>query len=140
MFDIAAVGLGATGVSLIKQLQDAVYNFNLPKPKIAVFNPMQTFARGEAFGSADMIHKVNTPPDMLAISHSEPDAFSNWLEKQGNYERYPNRFLYADFLSYSYKSVAESDVLDICEFNVLCVGNWVKQWVFENFRISESGE
>lgn len=87
-----------------------------------------------------MIHKVNTPPDMLAISDSEPDAFSSWLEKQGNYERYPNRFLYADFLSYSYKSVAESDVLDICEFNVLCVGNWVKQWVFENFRISESEE
>lgn len=27
MFDIAVAGLGATGVSLIKQLQDAVYNF-----------------------------------------------------------------------------------------------------------------
>ena len=81
MYDIAIVGFGATGVSLIKQIQDEIYSLNLDKPKIAIMNPLNSFATGHAFGDADSIHKVNTIPHLLPVSSYEPDSFYHWLKK-----------------------------------------------------------
>lgn len=57
MYDVAIVGLGATGVSLLSQIQDEVYKVRVVKPHIAVFNPLCSFASGKAFGDADAVHK-----------------------------------------------------------------------------------
>jgi len=79
MYDVAIVGLGATGVSLLSQIQDEVYKVRAAKPRIAVFNPSCSFAKGKAFGDADAVHKVNTLPRMMAVTSTEPEQFGHWL-------------------------------------------------------------
>ena len=86
MYDIAIIGLGATGVSLISQLQDEIYSSNLIKPKIAVINPSNNFSTGNAFGDADKIHKVNTPPNLLSVSYNETNSFKYWLKRGSSSE------------------------------------------------------
>lgn len=118
MFDIAIIGFGATGVSLLKQIQDQVYASGLKTPRIALFSPQAAFARGQAFGDADVIHKVNTPPSMLSISSSEPIGFTNWMNSKGRpNESYPNRLVYSNFLQETYQGIGESGLLEIEEFH-----------------------
>lgn len=117
MYDIAIIGLGATGVSLISQLQDEIYSSNLIKPKIAVINPSNNFSTGNAFGDADKIHKVNTPPNLLSVSYNETNSFKYWLKRESSSEdNYPARIQFSIFLSQLYHSIKSSDVLDITEF------------------------
>ena len=73
MFDIAIVGFGATGISLLSEINNAVYTFNLPQPKIAIFDAKKFFSIGKTFGNSAPKWKVNTPPEMLAISSCEPN-------------------------------------------------------------------
>ncbi|WP_158020833.1 FAD/NAD(P)-binding protein [Chromobacterium sphagni] len=118
MFDLAIVGFGATGVSLLKQIQDEVYASGLRAPRIALFSPRAAFARGHAFGDADVIHKVNTPPSMLSVSNSEPVGFAHWMNAKGNAnELYPNRLVYSKFLQETYQDIARSGLLEIEEFH-----------------------
>ncbi|TDR73896.1 FAD/NAD(P)-binding protein [Paludibacterium purpuratum] len=117
MFDLAIVGFGATGVSLLKQIQDEVYASGAKTPRIALFSPCADFARGQAFGDADAVHKVNTPPSMLSISNSEPAGFAHWMNAKGNAnELYPNRLMYSDFLQETYRDIISSGWLEIEEF------------------------
>lgn len=117
MFDIAIIGFGATGVSLLKQIQNEVYTYNLKTNRVALFNPVLEFAQGKAFGDAAIVHKVNTPPSMLSLSSVEPLAFSDWMYAQGkSKEFYPNRFLYANFLKETYEKIKNSRLINIDEF------------------------
>lgn len=118
LFDIAIVGVGATGVSLLKQIQDEAYSAGLHKVRVALLSPQAEFARGKAFGDAASIHKVNTPPWMLSISDQEPTGFAQWMAGKGrNGELYPNRLTYSDFLNETYQDVVESGLLDIYEIH-----------------------
>ncbi|QIZ45432.1 FAD/NAD(P)-binding protein [Dickeya zeae] len=119
MFDLAIIGVGATGVSLLKQLQDEVYAAGLASPKIALFCPKEDFACGKAFGDAAAIHKVNTPPNMLCISRHEPDGFSRWMSEKGEeLDLYPNRLMYAKFLHETYQGILNLGILKIEEFYI----------------------
>ena len=118
MFDIAIIGFGATGVSLLKQIQDEVYACGLDAPRIAVFSPSGDFARGKAFGDADTIHKVNTPPSMLSISNTEPFGFTHWMSTKGKAnESYPKRLIYSDFLQETYQGITQSGLVTIEEIH-----------------------
>jgi len=118
LFDIAIVGFGATGVSLLKQIQDEVYASGLRAPRIALFSPRADFARGQAFGDAGTIHKVNTPPSMLSISKSEPVGFTHWMNAKGKAnELYPNRLVYSTFLQETYLGITQSGLLNIEEIH-----------------------
>lgn len=118
MYDIAIVGFGATGVSLIKQIQDEIYSLNLDKPKIAIMNPLNSFATGHAFGDADSIHKVNTIPNLLPVSSYEPDSFYHWLKKNKIItDNYPARLQFSRFLSQLYHQINSADTLHITEFH-----------------------
>lgn len=120
MFDIAIVGVGATGVSLLKQIQDQVIASNLERPRIALICPKNDFAKGRAFGNADLMHKVNTPPSMLSVAESEPLAFDQWMSKKGQlHDLYPNRILYSEFLQETYNDIKFSEQLSIIEFHSL---------------------
>jgi len=118
LFDIAIVGFGATGVSLLKQIQDEVYASGLRAPRIALFSHRADFARGQAFGDAGTIHKVNTPPSMLSISKSEPVGFTHWMNAKGKAnELYPNRLVYSTFLQETYLGITQSGLLNIEEIH-----------------------
>ncbi|AXC68423.1 hypothetical protein DOE63_24995 [Salmonella enterica subsp. diarizonae serovar 59:z10:-] len=117
MFDIVIIGLGATGVSLLSQIQDEVYSLRFKKPEIAVFNPLCTFASGNAFGDAYNIYKVNTPSSMMSVSAMEPGRFEHWLRATcGCQERWPSRLLYSEFIHQTYKDINENEILQITEF------------------------
>ncbi|MBD2813432.1 FAD/NAD(P)-binding protein [Xenorhabdus sp. Flor] len=117
MFDIAIVGLGATGVSLLSQIQDEVYNLNITKPNIAVFNPSSSFAIGKAFGDADHLHKMNTPPWMMSVSGMEPNKFKYWLNSLIiQEEQWPARLQYSQFIRQTYDDIIQSGVLNIDEY------------------------
>ncbi|WP_442799005.1 FAD/NAD(P)-binding protein [Pantoea vagans] len=117
MYDVAIVGLGATGTSLLSQMQDEVYNLGTAKPQIAVFNPFASFARGNAFGDADAIHQVNTPPGMMSVTATEPDLFGHWLYTTFNArERWPSRLRYSDFIRQTYRHIKQAGVLLIDEY------------------------
>jgi uncharacterized NAD(P)/FAD-binding protein YdhS len=115
MFDIAIIGVGATAISLLKQIQDEVISQTIPAPRLALFSPADEFARGRAFVDADAHHKVNTPPGMLSISESEPDGFSRWLEKKGVRNKYPERVLYSQYLLETYRQLSNSNKMAIAE-------------------------
>lgn len=117
MFDIAIVGVGATGISLLKEIQSQVYTLGLKPPRIALFSPKESFARGKAFGDAAQIHRVNTPPHMLSVSSCEPNGFSQWMQQVESKvcERYPTRLLYSMFLRETYQSMTFSPLLEIEE-------------------------
>ncbi|HIB1592533.1 TPA: FAD/NAD(P)-binding protein [Salmonella enterica subsp. enterica serovar Muenchen] len=117
MFDIVIIGLGATGVSLLSQIQDEVYSLRFKKPEIAVFNPLCTFASGNTFGDAHDIYKVNTPSSMMSVSAMEPGRFEHWLRAAcGCQERWPSRLLYSEFIHQTYKDINENEILQITEF------------------------
>ncbi|QWT40253.1 FAD/NAD(P)-binding protein [Dickeya dadantii] len=118
MYDIAIVGLGATGVSLLSQIQDEIYKLKAIKPKVAVFNPASTFASGKAFGDADSMHKVNTPPAMMSVSATEPDRFGHWLQSVfSSEERWPARLKYSNFIRQTYRDIKSAGILHITEFH-----------------------
>ena len=123
--DIAIVGLGATGVSLLSQIQDEVYNINNAKrPTIAVFNPSSSFASGKAFGDADTLHKVNTPPWMMSVTNMEPDKFGHWLHnKLKQPSGWPARLEYSQFISQAYHDIRLAGILKIHEYknNVIAI-------------------
>lgn len=116
MFDIAIVGLGATGICLLKNLQECIVEFNLLSPKICVFDSPEHLAMGKAFGDSNEICKVNTPPSMLSLSSSEPHSFSSWLQEHQQFSEYPNRHYFSKFLLQSYKEILDNKILDITEF------------------------
>jgi len=112
-FEIAIIGLGATGVALLKSLQDQVSACGLRTLRVAVFSPSRTFARGEAFGDAAPHHLVNTTPSMLALRERSPHDFAHWLARYGTSERFPPRRLFAAFLQDAYHSILNTGLLDI---------------------------
>lgn len=117
MFDIAIIGFGATGVSLLSHIQDEVYISQLKIPSIAIFNPSKTFATGNAFGDAAPLHRVNTPPSMMSISSMAPLRFEHWLQSEKGYqERWPSRLKYSNFIQYTYNGIRKNGLLKITEF------------------------
>ncbi len=117
MYDIAIVGLGATGVSLLSQIQDEVYKLKNIKLKIALFNPSDSFASGKAFGDADLIHKVNTPPGMLAVSPGKTDRFEQWLFSNFNScEIWPSRLKYSNFIRQTYHEIIHAKKISVTEY------------------------
>lgn len=118
MYDVAVVGLGATGTSLLSQAQDEVYNVGAVKPRFAIFNPSASFAKGLAFGDADTLHKVNTPPGMMSVTPTEPDEFAHWLRSRfDSRERWPTRLRYSDFIRQTYRDIRQAGILHIDEFH-----------------------
>ncbi|MCX7205644.1 MAG: FAD/NAD(P)-binding protein [Proteobacteria bacterium] len=118
MFDIAIVGFGATGISLLKQIQDQVFATGIKNNKVVLLSPSEDFARGKAFGDSDEIYKVNTPPRMLSISDSEPQGFLNWMKNLGKpNEDFPSRVTYSKFLQETYQSILDSGLLKIDEIH-----------------------
>ncbi|KAA5971381.1 FAD/NAD(P)-binding protein [Pantoea sp. M_9] len=118
MYDVAVVGLGATGTCLLSQLQDEIYSIRTAQPRIAVFNPAASFAKGKAFGDADAMHKVNTPPGLMSVTATEPELFGHWLHSTFNSrERWPSRLRYSDFLRQTYRNVKQTGILKIDEFH-----------------------
>lgn len=118
MYDVAVVGLGATGTSLLSQAQDEVYKVGAVRPKFAVFNPSSSFARGKAFGDADAMHKVNTPPGMMSVTPTEPDQFGQWLQSRFNSnDRWPARLRYSDFIRQTYRDIKQAGILHINEYH-----------------------
>jgi len=110
--------LGATGTCLLSQLQDEIYNIRTAQPRIAVFNPPASFAKGKAFGDADAIHKVNTPPGLMSVTATEPELFGHWLHSTFNSrERWPSRLRYSDFIRQTYRDVKQAGILKIDEFH-----------------------
>lgn len=117
MFDIGIVGLGATGVSLLNNVQNQAYNFIGNKFRIAVFNPPRSFARGKAFGDADSLHKVNTPAWMMDISSAAPEKFRHWIKKKtGTNPTYPKRLTYSRYIKDTYRNIIKAGILNITEF------------------------
>lgn len=117
MYDVAIVGLGATGVSLLSQIQDEIYKVRTVKPRIAVFNPPCSFAKGKAFGDADAVHKVNTPPAVMAVTSTEPEQFIHWMYSAfSTHEQWPSRLKYSDFISQTYRDIRHAGILHIDEW------------------------
>lgn len=100
MHDIAIVGLGANGISLLKQLDEE--NFDL---KIAVINKSLYFSYGKAFGDVTDIHKVNTPPELMSLSYRNRNHYKTWLEQNGIYDKWPARKLYSKYLNETYNKI-----------------------------------
>lgn len=116
MFDLAIVGIGATGISLLKQIQDQVCALNIRKPRVVLFGSNEDFARGKAFGDAAPNHRINTPISMMALSESVPNGFSEWINKQQVlHTTYPNRQVYSTFLYEAYKEIYDSRIFNIEE-------------------------
>lgn len=113
MFDIAIVGFGATGISLLSEINNAVYTFNLPQPKIAIFDAKNFFSIGKTFGNSAPKWKVNTPPEMLAISSCEPNKAKSLFIEQD--DLYPLRSNYAQFLMNEYNTIKQFNLLEINE-------------------------
>ncbi|HHD7482058.1 TPA: FAD/NAD(P)-binding protein [Klebsiella oxytoca] len=123
MFDVAVLGLGATGISLLSQAQDEVYKTGTAQPRFAIFNPSASLATGIAFGDADAMHKVNTPPGMMSITPTEPNQFGHWLQSRFNsHERWPARLRYSDFIRQTYQDIRQAGSLHIDEFRHSVVG------------------
>lgn len=117
MFDIAIVGLGATGVSLLSHIQNEAYRLWRNKTKIAVFNPASSFASGKAFGDAAAIHKVNTPPWMMSVTNADAGAFATWLDQTFNSrDPWPPRLHYSQFIRQTYQDIKKTALLEIEEY------------------------
>lgn len=116
MYDIAIVGLGATGVSLLSQIQDELYKVCTVKSRIAVFNPSCSFAKGKAFGDTDIMHKMNTLPAMMAMTPTEPEQFANFLNSSFDKpERWPSRLKFSGFINQTYQDVKQAGILHLDE-------------------------
>lgn len=116
MYDLAIIGFGATGVSILKNLVDQTIANKLPSPKIIIFSPKDSFAKGLAFGDADYHHKVNTPPHLMGMSDVETLGFENWLLKKGiDSFSFPPRKVYASFISETYLDILNSNILNLHE-------------------------
>ncbi|MEH6560191.1 MAG: FAD/NAD(P)-binding protein [Marinobacter sp.] len=75
MFDFAITGLGATGVSFLRQLHSQLYEQELKPITVAVISPAESFAVGLAFGKAESFLKVNTPHELMSIDPEDPHGF-----------------------------------------------------------------
>lgn len=103
---------------MLKEIQDQVYTLGLKTPRIALFSPHESFARGKAFGDAAQIHRVNTPPHMLSLSTCEPAGFTQWMQQiEKACELYPTRLLFSTFLQETYQGMTLSGLLDIEEIH-----------------------
>ncbi|TCM67356.1 putative NAD(P)/FAD-binding protein YdhS [Acinetobacter calcoaceticus] len=113
MYDIAIVGLGATGVSLLKSIQSFLHEQSLSHLKIAVLSDKQSFARGKAFGEAEEVHRVNTPPNLMSIQVEDPQGFALWLSKSGITDKYPPRLIYAQYLEAMFEEIKNDAHIDL---------------------------
>ena len=114
MFDIAIVGLGANGVSLLMSIRNQVLAAGLETPRIVVFSPAGTLGRGEAFGAAHRHHLVNTSPPMMPLSEAAPNAFARWLASVGRgAETYPPRQAFADYLESEFQTLLKGGIVQI---------------------------
>ncbi|NAX25311.1 NAD(P)-binding domain-containing protein [Vibrio sp. V38_P2S17PM301] len=117
VFDVAIVGFGATGVGLLNEIQNEIFTKRDLKPTIAIFNQKDSFAKGKAFGDADSVHIVNTPPDLMSPSSVEPNSFSRWLiETDSVRSKWPSRITFAKYLEYVYQDIKKSNLLSVREF------------------------
>lgn len=117
MYDITIVGLGATGVSFLRQIQDELYKNHCRNLHIAVINPSSSFAKGNAFGDSDTVHLLNTPKSMMSMTPTEPDEFSQWLSSFYNIQNNTTpRLAYSDFIQQTYNDIKNSEVLKIDEW------------------------
>lgn len=116
IYDIAIVGFGATGVSFLKYIQSFLHEQSISDLKIAVISDQQTFARGRAFGDAEDVHRVNTPPSMMSIQLEDPNGFVHWLAQMGIKEKYPSRLLYAQYLQEIFNEIQKDTF-----FNLNCI-------------------
>lgn len=122
MHNIAIIGFGATGVSFLYQLHSHIYEQDIRGIKVAIISPEKSFSSGLAFGQAESFHKVNTPPELMAIDPEDPNGFSAWLRKRySSDERYPARLTYSDYLKHVYQSMDGDDKLEICEYHSLAI-------------------
>ncbi|GHC17025.1 FAD/NAD(P)-binding protein [Aidingimonas halophila] len=120
MHDIAIIGFGATGVSFLYQLHSHIHEQDIKIVKVAIISPKESFSSGLAFGQAESLHKVNTPPELMGIDPEDPNGFSSWLRKHNqNFERYPPRLTYADYLRHIYHSMHGDDKIKISEYHSL---------------------
>jgi uncharacterized NAD(P)/FAD-binding protein YdhS len=118
MFDFAIVGLGATGVSFLRQLHSQLYEQELKSITVAVISPPESFAVGLAFGKAESFLKVNTPPELMSIDPEDPHGFSAWMRRQPEVEeRYPSRLKYSKYLKDIYHSLKEDRKLNLHEYH-----------------------
>lgn len=113
LYDIAIVGLGATGVSLLKSIQSFLHEQQLSHLKIAVLSDKQSFARGKAFGEAEQVHRVNTPPNLMSIQVEDPEGFAHWLAKSGITEKYPPRLIYAQYLEAMFEEIKHDPLVNL---------------------------
>lgn len=122
MFDVAIVGFGATGGSLLHQLHSHIYEQDIDNVGIAIISPEESFSLGLAFGQAESFHKVNTPPEMMGIDPEDPHGFSTWMRRQesGN-ERYPSRRTYSSYLQHIYQAIGKDKKLEIHEYHSAAV-------------------
>ncbi|EFP95279.1 FAD/NAD(P)-binding protein [Vibrio caribbeanicus] len=82
VFDIVIISFGASGVSLLNEMQNEGFTKRYLKPNIAIFNNQKSFAKGKAFGGASPIHIVNTSLELMTPSVAEPNEFWHWLREQ----------------------------------------------------------
>ena len=80
--DIVIISFGASGVSLLNEMQNEGFTKRYLKPNIAIFNNQKSFAKGKAFGGASPIHIANISPELMMPSVAEPYRFWNWLRGQ----------------------------------------------------------
>ncbi|MFM9271852.1 FAD/NAD(P)-binding protein [Halomonas elongata] len=118
MFDVAVVGFGATGVSLLRQLHSHIYEQDIDDISIAIISPEESFSLGLAFGQAEPFHKVNTPPELMGIDPEDPSGFSSWMRKEtAGIERFPSRKVYSSYLRHIYQTMGNDKKLDIHEYH-----------------------
>ncbi|MDO6580963.1 FAD/NAD(P)-binding protein [Photobacterium sp. 2_MG-2023] len=116
VFDVAIVGLGATGVGLLNEMQKEVFACRSAKPSVVVLNNKISFARGKAFGDAAPIHIVNTSPTMMSASSLEPDSFNKWLRNEHLEEvLWPTRIKFSKYLENIYFDIIRSEILLVHE-------------------------
>ncbi|MAL97055.1 MAG: hypothetical protein CL583_01270 [Alteromonadaceae bacterium] len=128
MYDIALIGLGATGVSLLTQLHSQLYEQDITSLHVAVISPAEGFGAGVAFGGAEAFHKVNTPPELMSIDPEDPRGFSARMRQQEvSSEKYPARLTYSQYLRFVYGSLSGDRKLKIAEYHGLAIDLEVSQ-------------
>ncbi len=116
VFDIAIIGFGASGVSLLNEIQNEDFTKRHLKLNIAIFNNQKSFAKGKVFGDASPIHIVNTPPELMSPSVVEPNGFWHWLREQNSMDsRWPTRITFAKYLEYVYSDIQSTGLLNLHE-------------------------
>lgn len=110
IYDIAIIGLGANGIAVLQQLHEAQMHVN-----VAVVNNAQSFSRGLTFGDAAGMHRVNTQPEFLSLSHANARHFIEWAADTPEIEC-PPRTVVASYLSEHYRHLRQHSKINITEF------------------------